>query len=98
VYHIAHQSFGSVLRQIGQNTEVAPFTQALYEARELAMSRMQAEAERASATSVVETRIEVATHVWASHIMEFLSIGTAIRPTTGELAVPEPQVVLSMDG
>jgi uncharacterized protein YbjQ (UPF0145 family) len=98
VYHVAHQSFGTFLRQIGQNTEVAPFTQALYEARELAMSRMQAEAERASATSVVETRIEVATHVWASHIMEFLSIGTAIRPINGELTVLEPQVVLSLDG
>jgi uncharacterized protein YbjQ (UPF0145 family) len=98
VYHMAHQSFGTVLRQIGQNTEIAPFTQALYEARELAMSRMQAEAERASATSVVETRIEVATHVWSSHIMEFLSIGTAIRPINGELTVIEPQVVLSLDG
>jgi uncharacterized protein YbjQ (UPF0145 family) len=98
VYHVAHQSFGSFLRQIGQNTEVAPFTQALYEARELAMSRMQAEAERASATNVVETRVELSTHVWASHIMEFLSIGTAIRPITSELTIPEPQLVLGLGG
>jgi uncharacterized protein YbjQ (UPF0145 family) len=98
VYHVAHQSLGSFMRQIGQNTEVAPFTQALYEARELAMSRMQAEAERANATSVVETRVEMATHVWAPHIMEFLSIGTAIRPVSGELTLPEPQMVVSLDG
>jgi uncharacterized protein YbjQ (UPF0145 family) len=98
VYHVAHQSLGGFMRQIGQNTEVAPFTQALYEARELAMSRMQAEAERANATSVVETRVEMATHVWASHIMEFLSIGTAIRPVSGELTLPEPQMVVSLDG
>jgi uncharacterized protein YbjQ (UPF0145 family) len=98
VYHVAHQSLGSFMRQVGQNTEVAPFTQALYEARELAMSRMQAEAERANATSVVETRVEMATHVWASHIMEFLSIGTAIRPVSGELTLPDPQMVVSLDG
>jgi len=98
VYHIAHQSFGTVLRQIGQNAEVAPFTQALYEARELAMSRMQAEAERMAATGVVETRVEMASHVWAPHIMEFVSIGTAIRPIGGELTAPEPELVLSLDG
>jgi len=45
VYHIAHQKFGSKLGNIGKNVEIEQFTQALYDARELAMSRMQAEAE-----------------------------------------------------
>jgi uncharacterized protein YbjQ (UPF0145 family) len=98
VYHVAHQSFGQVLRQAGQNTEVPVFTQALYEARELAMARMQAEAERMNATTVVETRLEVASHVWESHIMEFLSIGTAVRPTGGEVKPPAPQLVLGVNG
>lgn len=97
VYHVAHQSFGSVMRQIGQNTEVIPFTQALYEARELAMSRMQAEAEQLGATSVVETRVEMSSQIWEPHIIEFLSIGTAIRPVGSELTIPTPQMVLSTD-
>jgi uncharacterized protein YbjQ (UPF0145 family) len=98
VYHVAHQSFGQVLRQAGQNTEVPVFTQALYEARELAMARMQAEAERMNATAVVETRLEVASHVWEYHIMEFLSIGTAVRPTGAEVKPPAPQLVLGVNG
>jgi uncharacterized protein YbjQ (UPF0145 family) len=98
VYHVAHQSFGQVLRQAGQNAEVPVFTQALYEARELAMSRMQAEAERMNATTVVETRLEVATHVWEYHVMEFLSIGTAVRPISGDIKPPSPQLVLGVNG
>lgn len=98
VYHVAHQSFGQLLRQAGQNVEVPVFTQALYEARELAMARMQAEAERMNATAVVETRLEVHTHVWEYHVMEFLSIGTAIRPIGGEIRPPAPQLVLGVNG
>jgi uncharacterized protein YbjQ (UPF0145 family) len=97
VYHVAHQSFGQVLRQAGQNTEVPVFTQALYEARELAMARMQAEAERLNASTVVETRLTVASHVWEYHVMEFLSIGTAVRSITGEVKAPSPQLVLGVD-
>ena len=35
-----------MLHQAGQNQEMPDFTQATYEARELALARMQAEAER----------------------------------------------------
>jgi uncharacterized protein YbjQ (UPF0145 family) len=98
VYHVAHQSFGQLLRQAGVNTEVQVFTQAMYEARELAMSRMQAEAERMKATAVVETRLEVASHVWEYHVMEFLSIGTAVRPITGDVKSVAPQLVLGVNG
>ena len=44
VYHIAHQRFWQAMNNIGQNVELPQFTEALYDARELAMSRMQAEA------------------------------------------------------
>jgi uncharacterized protein YbjQ (UPF0145 family) len=98
VYHVAHQSFRQLMKQMGQNVEVALATQALYEARELAMGRMQAEAERLNASMVVETRLEVSSHIWEHHIMEFLSVGTAIRPVTGELRQLQAQLVLSMDG
>ena len=46
VFHIAAQGFLQTLRQMGRNTEMPQWTQGNYEARELAMSRMQSEAER----------------------------------------------------
>src|SRR5438309_10899920 len=45
VYHVAHRGLGSVLNTMGRNVELEQFTQALYDARELAMTRMQTEAE-----------------------------------------------------
>src|SRR5258706_12083297 len=53
VYHIAHQRLGSVIGNIGRNVEIEQFTQALYDARELAMTRMQAEAEDLHAEGLV---------------------------------------------
>src|SRR3954466_5836625 len=53
VYHVAHRSLGNVLSNIGQNTELPQFTQALYDARELAMERMQREAEALAAEGIV---------------------------------------------
>ena len=48
VYHVAHQSMRQAFKQIGQNVEMPNFTQALYDARELAMERMQHEAAQAA--------------------------------------------------
>ena len=53
VYHIAHQRIGGKIGNIGRNVELEQFTQALYDARELAMSRMQAEAEELHAEGIV---------------------------------------------
>lgn len=50
VFHIAVQGFMQTLRQIGRNMEMPQWTQGNYQARELAMSRMQTEAERDGAT------------------------------------------------
>lgn len=41
------------------------------------MSRMEAEAEQLGAQVVVESRLTHHDHVWESHVMEFLAIGTA---------------------
>jgi uncharacterized protein YbjQ (UPF0145 family) len=54
VFHIAHQGVLQSLRQVGQNQEMMQFTQGVYEARELALARMQAEA--AAAKSGASTR------------------------------------------
>jgi uncharacterized protein YbjQ (UPF0145 family) len=93
VYHIAHQSFRQWMAQNNlQSFEVASFTQALYDARELAMERMQAEAKDLSATGIVGVRVTEESRAWDSHVIEYLAVGTAIVKLEGE--PPQLPVVL----
>ena len=96
VYHIAHRGIGQALGAIGQNTELPNFTEALYDARELAMNRMQAEAEALSATGIVGVRLEEKSHQWGSHTIEFLALGTAITKTQ-DVDLPRPTAIISLD-
>jgi uncharacterized protein YbjQ (UPF0145 family) len=97
VYHVAHQGLLQSLKQVGRNTEMPQFTQAVYDARELALSRMQAEAQRDNAAGIVGVRTEVYNHVWGEHATEFLALGTAIRPLDGAPQLTKPSLVLGMD-
>ncbi|HWE62462.1 MAG TPA: heavy metal-binding domain-containing protein, partial [Chloroflexota bacterium] len=67
VYHVAHQTFGQWFKNIGQNVEMPNFTQALYDARELAMERMQQEGISSGAEGVVGANIYENSHSWSSH-------------------------------
>jgi uncharacterized protein YbjQ (UPF0145 family) len=95
VYHVAHQSFGQMMKTMGQNTEIAIFTQALYDARELAMERLQAEAQKLNAEGVVGVSVDEGGY-WIGHIIEFSALGTAVIPT-GAPPAALPQIVLSMN-
>jgi uncharacterized protein YbjQ (UPF0145 family) len=101
VYHIAHQSVMQSLRQAGQNQEMLQFTQGIYEARELALSRMQAEATAGKAGGIVGVNVAVYNHVWGEHATEFLATGTAIRRLGDEHRLPEtspkPTFTLTLD-
>jgi uncharacterized protein YbjQ (UPF0145 family) len=97
VYHVAHQSAMQSLRQVGTNVEMPQYTQAVYDARELAMSRMQAEAERAQATGVVGVRLTTANHVWGEHAVEFLALGTAVRSFESK-ETTTPGLMLPLNG
>ena len=101
VYHIAHQSLMQTLRQAGQNQEMIQFTQGIYEARELALARMQAEAAQARASGIVGVGIAVSNHVWGEHATEFLATGTAIRRLSDEhrlpATTPKPTFTLGLD-
>lgn len=97
VYHIAHQRLGSVLGNIGRNVEIEQFTQALYDARELAMTRMQAEAEELHAEGIVGVQLRQHSHTWGSHTTEFFAIGTAVRPLREDHVIERPTMVLSLD-
>jgi uncharacterized protein YbjQ (UPF0145 family) len=97
VYHIAHQRLGSVIGNIGKNVELEQFTQALYDARELAMSRMQAEAEALHAEGIVGVQLRQHSHTWGGHTTEFFAIGTAVRPLRADHVIERPTMVLSLD-
>jgi uncharacterized protein YbjQ (UPF0145 family) len=101
VYHIAHQSVMQALRQAGQNQEMMQFTQGIYEARELSLSRMQTEATTAQAAGVVGVNVGVYNHVWGEHATEFLATGTAVRRLGDEHRMaetsPKPTFTLGLD-
>jgi uncharacterized protein YbjQ (UPF0145 family) len=101
VYHIAHQSAMQALRQAGQNQEMIQFTQGIYEARELALARMQVEATDAKASGIVGVNVAVSNHVWGEHATEFLATGTAIRRLADEhrlpATTPKPSFTLGLD-
>jgi uncharacterized protein YbjQ (UPF0145 family) len=96
VYHIAHQRGMSALGNVGRNVEIPQFTEALYDARELAMSRMQAEAEELHAEGIVGVQLLSLPHRWGGHTTEFFAIGTAVRPLRADHTIPPPQLVLPM--
>jgi uncharacterized protein YbjQ (UPF0145 family) len=96
VYHVAHQSLRQTFRQAGRNMEQQNFTNALYEARELAMGRMQAEAEAVQAGGLVGVRLNQASHGWGSHVIEFLSIATAVIPTNDDHIIERPALTLPL--
>ena len=98
VYHVAHRTFGNVMANIGQNTELPQFTQAVYDARELAMGRMQREAEMLQAEGIVGVQLSQHNHTWGGHTTEFFAIGTAVRPLRPDHQIQQPQLVLGLDG
>jgi uncharacterized protein YbjQ (UPF0145 family) len=97
VYHVAHQGLGSWLKRVGRNVEMPNFTQALYDARELAMERMQAEAEAAEAEGIVGVQLVEGNHGWSSHVLEYFAVGTAVVPTSDGHQIPPPSLVLSLN-
>jgi len=96
VYHVAHQGMMQSLKQMGRNIEMPNYTQGLYDARELALSRMQAEAEREQAAGIVGAQVKENSHGWDSHIIEYFAVGTAVTPISIDHEVPEPSMVLPL--
>jgi uncharacterized protein YbjQ (UPF0145 family) len=97
VYHVAHRGLVATIGQAGKNVELPNYTQALYEARELAMERMQTEAQALSAKGIVGVDLQEKSHGWDSHVIEFFAIGTAIVATDGAHALPSPTPVLDLN-
>jgi len=100
VYHVARRGAFASMGTIGRNVELTNFSIALYEARELAMERMQLEATQAGAEGVVGANLHEGSHGWSTHVIEFFAIGTAVVPIEGGShtdAIPDPKLVLSVN-
>jgi uncharacterized protein YbjQ (UPF0145 family) len=98
VYHVGRQGMLASLKQVGKNVEMPNYTQALYEARELAMERMQNEADELQAGGIVGARIVERSHGWGSHVIEFFAIGTGVVATSEDHEIEKPALVLPLTG
>jgi uncharacterized protein YbjQ (UPF0145 family) len=72
------------LGQFEPGRELYEITQALYHARELAMTRLEEEADELGADGIIGVRLELNMHAWGQNIMEFVAIGTAVKHAGGE--------------
>ena len=98
VYHVAHRGLMQALSQVGRNVEMENYTQALYDARELSLSRMQAEAEKEGAVGIVGANVEEHGHGWDQHVIEYFAVGTAITEISEEHTIPTPTLTLPLSG
>ncbi len=94
--------------QASQSVELAAYTHALYDARELATERLQDEAEALQATGIVgvtfaEREHSYSTSPWnagnsaliSGELIELFVIGTAVVPTGAAADLAKPFLVLS---
>src|SRR6202046_2793950 len=78
IYHIGLQ-----VGRWSQNQELQVLTQAMYSARELAMTRMRAEADQLGADGIVGVQLRMQSYVWGQDVLEFIATGTAVRALAG---------------
>src|SRR5438270_359762 len=99
VYHVAHRGLGQWWKQVMQNAEMTNFTQALYDAREMAIERMQDEGITAGADGIVGVTIEERTYGWDAHVIEYFAVGTSITGISGSMQqpIPSPTFIISLN-
>jgi uncharacterized protein YbjQ (UPF0145 family) len=99
VYSVAATTFTTTGTRMFRNLELPQLTQALYDARELAMTRMQEEADELGANGIVGVQLQEHHHGWGGRAIEFFAIGTAIhRPPpdqTRSAQTPTPVIDLT---
>jgi uncharacterized protein YbjQ (UPF0145 family) len=88
------------------NGELTPYTHALYDARELAIERLQWEAEALEATGIVDVTVSEHSHAWmrsyvdpgnaalrTGEMLELFVIGTAVIPMAGATPDLTPKLI-----
>ena len=74
IYHVGFQ-----LGRWSKNQELDILSQAMYHARELAMTRMEAEADVLGADGIVGVRLDIEFKEFGSDLAEFIAVGTAVK-------------------
>jgi len=97
VYRVGRQGLGQWMGRQGQNVELVPFTQAFYQARELAMERLQSQARQLGAEGVVGVTTTERGHAWGSRAIEFFALGTAVRLSGEEHRNLRPTMAVPLD-
>jgi uncharacterized protein YbjQ (UPF0145 family) len=94
-----------------ESRELSEYTHALYDARELAIERLQAEAEALQATGIVDVTVTEQSHAWRQNfvnigngaldtgeMIELFVIGTAVVPMPGHGALPKTSMIHVVSG
>ena len=84
VYHVGIQ-----VGRWSKNMELDRLSQAMYHARELAMTRMEAEADALGADGIVAVRLEIDFKEFGSDLAEFVAIGTAVKADEAHRRTPQ---------
>ncbi|MBO0730520.1 MAG: heavy metal-binding domain-containing protein [Acidimicrobiaceae bacterium] len=74
IYHIGWQRI-----RTNKNQELQVISRAMYDARRLAIHRMEQEAAVLDADGIVGVRMEITTRDWGPDLLEFMFLGTAVR-------------------
>src|SRR3984957_5302535 len=78
IYHVGIQ-----VGRWSQNQELQVITQAMYNARELAMARMRSEADHLGADGIVGVNLRMQVYAWGQDVLEFVATGTAVKALAG---------------
>src|ERR1700755_1627379 len=74
IYHVGIQ-----MGRWSQNQELDQLSQAMYHAREVAMTRREAGADALGADGIVGVRLDIEFKEFGSDLAEFIAIGTAVK-------------------
>jgi uncharacterized protein YbjQ (UPF0145 family) len=96
-YVIARRSPAATMWQALRNFELPAYTQALYDARENAMARMQHEADRLEADGIVGVVLSEHDHGFGGRVTEFFAVGTAITRDAERPELPSPSPVIDLN-
>lgn len=97
-YHVGRRAFGDWASSVSVNQEMTVYTEALYAARELAMTRLQDQALALQADGVVGVTVAERSGIWGAHVIEFSCIGTAVRLAADQHQPLHPRLVIDLAG
>jgi uncharacterized protein YbjQ (UPF0145 family) len=95
--HAPRRTLGTAIGQSTQNVELTNYTETLYQAREAAMEELQSHISQAGGTGLVDAKIVDRPVHFASHVVEFLTYGTAIKMLAREHTHPKIATVVPLD-